>query len=192
MNLASVIHRLERTNEGQAAKAKIEDYLRVIVPGMKGVSRDSLGAWETLEFTQEVSGSASPWRFPAQSVSDGTLRALAVLTALFASTGQVLGPIGIEEPESALHPAAAAVLMDALRDASERRQVIVTSHSADLLDRDDFSVDEILAVRSEGGETIVGHLDAGGERALRESLYTPGELLRRDQLLPAKLDRTLA
>lgn len=191
-NLASVVHRLERTREGQAAKARIEDYLRVIVPGMKGVSRDSLGPWETLEFTQEVSGSAAPWRFPAQSVSDGTLRALAVLTALFASTGQVLGPIGIEEPESALHPAAAAVLMDALRDASERRQVIVTSHSADLLDRDDFSVDEILAVRSEGGETIVGRLDVGGETALRESLYTPGELLRRDQLLPARLTKPTA
>ncbi|MFT3662919.1 MAG: AAA family ATPase [Gordonia sp. (in: high G+C Gram-positive bacteria)] len=184
-NLASVIHRLERTKDGRAAKARIEDYLRVIVPGMKGVSRDSLGPWETLEFTQEVSGSDAPWRFPAQSVSDGTLRALAVLTALFASAGRVLGPIGVEEPESALHPAAAAVLMDALRDASERRQVIVTSHSADLLDRDDFRVDEILAVRSVGGETIVGRVDAGGEIALRESLYTPGELLRSDQLLPA-------
>ncbi|MEZ5213157.1 AAA family ATPase [Gordonia sp. (in: high G+C Gram-positive bacteria)] len=185
-NLASVLQRLERTESGRKTKARIEEYLRVIVPGMQGVRREALGQWETLQFSQEVAGGTAPWRFPAQSVSDGTLRALAVLTGLFASTGSLRGPIGIEEPENALHPAAAAVLMDALREASERRQVIVTSHSADLLDRDDFSPDEILAVRSVAGETVVGALEPGGDLALRERLYTPGELLRRDQLLPVE------
>ena len=117
-------------------------------------------------------------------MSDGTLRALAVLTALFASSGHTLSPIGVEEPESALHPAAASILMDALRDASERRQVLATSHSADLLDRGGFQESELLAVRSVGGETIVSGLDPAGAKAIRESLYTPGELLRIDQLLP--------
>jgi predicted ATPase len=152
---------------------------------MHGVSRSDLGNWETPEFAQAVPGAKSPWRFQAQSVSDGTLRALGVLVSLFAGTGSTLSTVGIEEPESALHPAAAGVLLDALRDASERRQVIVTSHSPDLLDRHDFDLSEIRAVRSIAGETKIGQLDEAGALALREDLYTPGELLRTDQLLPA-------
>ncbi|MEV5613574.1 AAA family ATPase [Streptomyces sp. NPDC052225] len=183
-NIASVLHRLERSQRGRQDKARIESYLQNIVPGMHGVSRSELGNWETLVFNQDVPGSKNPWRFQAQSVSDGTLRALGVLVSLFAGTGSTLSTVGIEEPESALHPAAAGVLLDALRDASERRQVIVTSHSPDLLDRDDFNLKEIRAVRSIAGETRIGELDEAGALALREHLYTPGELLRNDQLLP--------
>lgn len=76
-------------------------------------------------------------------------------------------------------------MLDALRDASENRQVLVTSHSPDLLDRHDFDLSEIRAVRMVGGETRVGELDEAGALALREDLFTPGELLRTDQLLPA-------
>ncbi|MEU1281114.1 AAA family ATPase [Streptomyces sp. NPDC005805] len=183
-NIASVLHRLERSERGRQDKARIESYLQNIVPGMHGVSRSELGNWETLVFNQDVPGAKNPWRFQAQSVSDGTLRALGVLVSLFAGTGSTLSTVGIEEPESALHPAAAGVLLDALRDASERRQVIVTSHSPDLLDRDDFTLKEIRAVRSIAGDTRIGELDEAGALALREHLYTPGELLRNDQLLP--------
>lgn len=191
-NVASVLDRLERSNRGKADKVRIEEYLQQIVPGMHGVRRSDLGNWETLQFIQDVPGARSPWRFQAQSVSDGTLRALGVLVALFAGTGGTLSTVGIEEPESALHPAAAGVLLDALRDASERRQVIVTSHSPDLLDRHDFKLSELRAVRSVNGETIIGELDQAGALALREDLYTPGELLRTDQLLPARADQAEA
>jgi predicted ATPase len=159
---------------------------------MRGVRRSDLGNWETLQFIQDVPGAKSPWRFQAQSVSDGTLRALGVLVALFAGTGGTLSTVGIEEPESALHPAATRVLLDALRDASERRQVIVTSHSPDLLDRHDFKLSELRAVRSINGESVIGELDQAGALALRENLYTPGELLRTDQLLPARQDHAEA
>jgi len=191
-NVASVLDRLERSNRGSADKVRIEEYLQQIVPGMHGVRRSDLGNWETLQFIQDVPGARSPWRFQAQSVSDGTLRALGVLVALFAGTGGTLSTVGIEEPESALHPAAAGVLLDALRDASERRQVIVTSHSPDLLDRHDFKLSELRAVRSVNGETVIGELDQAGALALREDLYTPGELLRTDQLLPARADHAEA
>jgi predicted ATPase len=191
-NVASVLDRLERSKRGSADKVRIEEYLQQIVPGMHGVTRSDLGNWETLQFIQDVPGARSPWRFQAQSVSDGTLRALGVLVALFAGTGGTLSTVGIEEPESALHPAATGVLLDALRDASERRQVIVTSHSPDLLDRHDFKLSELRAVRSINGETVIGELDQAGALALREDLYTPGELLRTDQLLPARADHAEA
>ena len=120
-------------------------------------------------------------------MSDGTLRALGVLAALFQGSGRGARTrqlIGIEEPEVALHPAAAGVPIDSLRDAAERSQIPVTSHSPDLLDDEDISPDSIFAVVVEHGETRIGPLDDVGRRALKERLYTAGELLRMNQLEP--------
>ena len=158
-NIASVLRRsILQSDQARADTERVEEYLQQIVPGMREVRVSEVANLETLVFRQDASGSRGPWQFPVQSVSDGTLRALGVLVALFANTGTTLSPIGIEEPESALHPAAAGVLLDALRDASERRQVIVTSHSPDLLDRHDFKLSELRAVRSIDGETVIGEL----------------------------------
>jgi predicted ATPase len=92
--------------------------------------------------------------------------------------------VGLEEPEAGLHPAAAGVLYDALLEASQFEQVIVTSHSPDLLDREDTPADALRAVAMCDGETIIGNVNQAGRTALREGLYTPGELMRMDQLRP--------
>jgi AAA domain, putative AbiEii toxin, Type IV TA system len=182
-NVASVIERLRR--DQPKTKQRIEDYLSRVVEGVAGVDRRGLGAWETVEFRQRVAGDESPWTFQASSMSDGTLRALGVLVSLLAGNPALASPVGVEEPEMALHPAAAGLLLDALRDAAASRQVLVTTHSPDLLDSPGIAPSELLAVRSDGGISLINEVDAGGQRALRESLYTPGELLRVDQLIPA-------
>lgn len=74
-------------------------------------------------------------------MSDGTLRALGVLVSLFQYSnggGAPVRLVGIEEPETALHPAVAGLLLDALKEASGRIQAIVTSHSPDLLDNSEL------------------------------------------------------
>ena len=181
-NLASVLSNLDSDR-----KKDVEEYLAAITPGVTGVVAQAMGAKLTLDFRQEVRGAKHPWRFPASNMSDGTLRALGVLVALFQGSGGAPGRrhlVGIEEPESALHPAAAEVLIDSLTDASQLAQVMVTSHSADLLDNDAIPDSSILAVLSEHGETRIGPLDETGRSALHDHLFTAGELLRMDQLLP--------
>ncbi|MGH3647580.1 MAG: AAA family ATPase [Micromonosporaceae bacterium] len=182
-NIASVLERLRR--EQPDVKARIEEYLSRVVEGVVGVDRKGLGAWETVEFRQRVAGDKAPWTFQATSMSDGTLRALGVLASLFAGSETVDSPVGIEEPEAALHPAAAGLLLDVLRDASATRQVLVTTHSPDLLDSPTITEDELLAVKARDGVTEIGRVDRAGQLALRESLYTPGELLRVNQLAPS-------
>jgi len=182
-NLASVL-----ANMDVETRQRVDEYLQVVVPGIKGAERKSLGQWETIEFRQEVAGSSTPWRFQAASMSDGTLRALGVLAALYQGSNGSSKPVpvvGIEEPEVALHPKALAVLLDALREASVSRQVIVTSHSPDLLDNKDLDPQALFAVVSIRGSTIIGHLDDAGRSALRDHLYTAGELLSMDMLRPA-------
>jgi predicted ATPase len=186
-NIVSVIGHLERVAPQNLTL--IENYLQTVVPMMHGLERKQIGPLETLEFRQEVAGAQAPWRFPAQNMSDGTLRALGVLTALFQGN-QDFAPslIGIEEPETALHPAASAALREALTKASATTQVMVTSHSPDLLDDRSILPEHILAVVSEGGETRIGPLDAASISVMRDHLFSAGELLRLNQLKP---DETL-
>jgi predicted ATPase len=184
-NLASVLANLQR--HAPDTKQRIEEYLAKVAPGVSGVETQTIGPKETLEFRQEVQGARYPWRFYAANMSDGTLRALGVLVALFqgpTNRHDAFRLVGIEEPELALHPAAAGILNDSLRDASAHSQVLVTSHSPDLLDDPDISDDTLFAVISEHGETKIGRPDPAGRSVLRDHLYTAGELLRMDQLRP--------
>ncbi|MBK5962862.1 chromosome segregation protein SMC [Thiocystis minor] len=182
-NIASVIGHLERTAPAQMAI--IQEYLQTVVPMVHGVERKPFGPTETLEFRQEMAGANHPWRFLAQSMSDGTLRALGVLTALFqGNRDDAPTLVGIEEPETALHPAASAALREALTRATEHTQIIVTSHSPDLLDDRSLSAESLLAVVSEAGETRIASIDEASRAAMRDHLFSAGELLRLNQLAP--------
>lgn len=182
-NIASVIGHLERIAPQRVEM--IREYLQSVVPMVHGMERKSVGPMETLEFRQDMAGSKYPWKFLAQNMSDGTLRALGVLTALLQSNVDYSPTlIGIEEPETALHPAASAALREVLTHASQTMQVLVTSHSPDLLDHRGIDANTILAVISEGGETKIAPLDEAARNMLKDHLFSPGELLRMNQLAP--------
>lgn len=181
-NLASVLSKLESIPD---AKNKVEEFLSKVVPDIKGISTRSVLSKETIEFRQMTQGSAEPWRFLAANMSDGTLRALGILVALFQGASMTENPtplIGIEEPEGALHPAAAGALRDALCEAASKTQILVTSHSPDLLDDKRISDESILSVINENGVTSIARIDEASRSAIRDGLYTAGELLRADQL----------
>lgn len=183
-NLAAVVRRIRERNP--RAALRIADYLRAVVPGVRSIASRSLGGMETIEFRQETAGDANPWRYLASSVSDGTLRALGVLVAVF-QTGEEMSRIplvAIEEPEVAIHPGAAVRLMDALLEASRTRQILITTHSPDLLDHPDVDLGSVLVVESQGGETAIGPVPDRTLHVVREHLYTVGELLRLEQIAP--------
>lgn len=71
---------------------------------------------------------------PAELLSDGTLRVLAIAAAVLSVPEGTL--VVIEEIDNGVHPARAAKLMDALHEASKRRGVrlLVTTHNPALLD----------------------------------------------------------
>jgi len=68
--------------------------------------------------------------------------------------------------------------------ASQQTQIIVTSHSPDLLDDHEIPTDALLSVVSEGGETRIAPLDEASRDAIRQQLFSAGELLRLNQLTP--------
>ncbi len=183
-NLTSAVSRLFR--ERPKTLARIVEYLAQIVPGLISVQQLEISGFEILEFPLQVPGESLPRIFHSQNMSDGTLRSLAVLVAALQTleSSRTSHVIGIEEPEAAIHPAAMAVLLDALREASVNTQILITTHSPDLLDRVDIETDSLFAVSDESGSTVIAPIDDASASAIRDHLYTPGELLRSNQLEP--------
>ena len=116
-------------------------------------------------------------RYPVHQVgvSSGTLRMLALMTALHGESRTNL--IGIEEPENYVHPTALSAFLEHLRDVQDRIQFMVTTHSPLLLDFLD-APEAVRVVRRDGqaGTTVVQQEDpAGVRRALEKSGFGLGE-----------------
>lgn len=165
-------------------KRRIDTYLKAVTPQIESIDSFSVGGYVTVVFRAGTGNEQI--EFGPAAVSDGTIRAAAVLAALFqlAVVDGRIPLIGIEEPEIALHPAAAGVLFDALTEASEQVQVVVTTQSPDLLDRDDLDVSAVRAVSMEDGMTVIGEIDGASRQIVKNKLYTLGELMRGNQLVP--------
>ena len=183
-HLAGALARL--ADERPTTKTSIEEYLGAAVDGIDAVRVVRRGAEDRVEFLQRTEKGAV-W-LDTLAMSDGTLCALGVLTALLQGVPSPSGPrlIGIEEPEASLHPNAVGVLVDSLREAAEHSQVLVTTHSGDLFEGDDIHPDEVFPVVAEGGVCRIGPMDAVARSAVAGNLYTIGRLLRLGQLMPAK------
>lgn len=184
-NLPSVIQHMKQSQPN--SKKRIEEYLHQIVDGMEGVDYKQLGHYGTIEIRQRVESQRFPWKFLAAGMSDGTLRSLGILCALFQkrdAIGSYIPLIAIEEPESTIHPGAAAVIMEAILESSETRQIIATTHSPELLDHPKVSEEQIFSVQSVEGTTAIAPISRATKSVIREQLFTAGELLRLNQLSP--------
>lgn len=181
-NAADVLARMERTRP--EIVARIIEYVRSFNPEFTDVTVVEPGNYRWLAFTPATN--PSHWKLNSSDVSDGTLRAIGILLAIFqaAVVSPPLSLVGLEEPESNLHPAAAGILLDALIEASSQVPIIASTHSADLLDRTTLPDSALLAVALHDGATDIGPIDDAGKAILRKRLYTAGELLRNNQLVP--------
>ena len=110
---------------------------------------------------------------PATRLSDGTLRYLCLLVILCDPNPPPL--VCIEEPELGLHPDILPGLADLLRDASERCQLIVTTHSDVLVDALSDTPESIVVCDKHEGQTTLKRLDKE-ELACWLERYSLGEL----------------
>lgn len=176
-NAASILRRL--MNEEPRIYQHVCEILAGAVPGLHSVEPRQVGRWEHIEFRKDV-GTAYPWRFEGLNASDGTLRLLGLLLAVYQPSPVPL--LGIEEPETSVHPALAERILDVLRDAAVTRQVIATTHSPDLLDAHELPAEAIRYVDSVQNRTVISRLNETTRSVVRDRLYTVGELLRDQEL----------
>ena len=181
-NTASVLRAIQR--ESPDDWTRILELLATIVPGVVDVHPKRHGNKLMLQFTQDWQ-QKEPVKFDAFSMSDGTLRVLGLLTAVYQRPSPSL--LVIEEPEATMHPGALGTILDVVRHAGRTTQVVVTTHSPDVLDAD-WIRDEHLRIASwDRGTTRISRISCAARNALAEHLMGAGELLRSNVLTPVDL-----
>ena len=116
---------------------------------------------------------------PATLLSDGTLRYLCLLAVLLHPKPPPL--ICIEEPELGLHPDLLPTLTDLMLDASQRSQLVVTTHSDVIVDALTDQPESVVICEKHDGETEMRRLDKDDLSKWLEDyrlgdLWTSGEL----------------
>ncbi len=111
--------------------------------------------------------------FGPHQMSDGTIRAVALLTLLLQPPALLPSMIFLDEPELGLHPAAVKMVAGLVRAASVSRQCFAATQSPEFLN--EFDVDDIIVVERPDGASRLRRLPSERfERWLDE--YSLGEL----------------
>jgi predicted ATPase len=133
---------------------KIGDALRVAVPQLQDLKfyRDPASGTPHLRGKYEHWRPMGAWQTEGQ-FSDGTLRLLGLLWAVLDRSG----PLLLEEPELNLHPEVVRYLPQMFATMQRRagRQVIISTHSADLLRDEGIGLDEVLLLKPQDEGTNV-------------------------------------
>jgi predicted ATPase len=115
--------------------------------------------------------------FKAHLLSDGTLRFMCLATLLLQPFELMIDTIIIDEPELGLHPYALAVLADLIKRVAERKQLIISTQSVELIEH--FSANDIIVVDRVNKASTFKRLN---EAQLKDWLedYTLGELWKQN------------
>ena len=181
-NLALLLYTLTHSEDedDQRALTTIHDAVRRVAPFIRTLRPTLLGGTSRLGAPAGVRLSWLDERgelFGPHQLSDGTLRAIALFTAL----AQPRRPdfISVDEPELGLHPVALEVLMELARGAARTSQVLMSTQSNALLDY--FSPEEVLvAERQDNASTFTRHSEASLRQWLDE--YTLSDLYNKNLL----------
>jgi predicted ATPase len=183
-NAASVLQELLRGQGASETRQEINRILESIVPAMRSVSPKKHGNKLSMSFLQEW-GEGKKLTFDAFNMSDGTLRSVGLIMAVFQKPSPSV--LVIEEPEATIHPGALGAVLDLIRRAAKTMQVVVTTHSPELLDAKWITDANLrIVVWQEGASHVLPPSQATRE-AMRRHLMGAGELLRSNALHPEEL-----
>ncbi len=191
-NAASVLQELLRGEGAIATKAEINRLLESIVPATKAVSPKKHGNKLSMSFSQEWGdrnkSTNKKLTFDAFNMSDGTLRSLGLIMAVFQKPSPSL--LVIEEPEATIHPGALGAVLDLIRKAAKTMEVVVTTHSPELLDAAWITDANLRIVSWEEGASHLLLPSEATREAMHQHLMGAGELLRSNALHPEPLFKT--
>jgi len=169
-NLGLILNQIRKDPDAKEALLK---HLGLVYEGVREVDVSIEGG------TVQVFLHENKWVIPATRLSDGTLRWLSLLAILLNPRQQYV--VCIEEPEMGLHPDLLPPLAHLLREASQRMQLIVTTHSDALIDALSDTPESVLVCEKHEGNTTMRRLDKDDLSDWLEK-YTLGQLWRRGEL----------
>ena len=174
-NLIPVIHTLYTTNrdfernlDAGMRAAFSDEYEKLVFPPAADQRIQLRVRWKTLRREQS-----------AADLSDGTLRFLLLLTLMLNPEPHQV--IAIDEPETGLHPAMLPIIAEYAVEAATRAQVILTTHSPQLLDAFTDKNPTTTVTKWVDGETVLQNL-SGDDLAYWLREYTLGTLFKSGEL----------
>ncbi len=177
-NLASAIKGMKGMEND--SRERLRDDVELLMPGVSDVRVEPVGGYLVVKLKREAIA-GDPW-IDLSMESDGVVRLLGLVVALYQRP--YLPVIGIEEPELTAHPDTLAVLADMINEAARRSQVIVTTHSPDLIDflTEYKAIESLRIVELEDGVTTARPVGGRKTALVKKRLASPGELHRIGQL----------
>ncbi len=166
-------------------KPDLVEVLHKLTGDIKDVRFKPIAGFLVMEFQHEQGPGAKrkKW-FDAGQESDGTLRVAGIMTALLQRPRPEL--VAIEEPELTVHPGAIRMLYDYVHEATVSGQVLLTTHSPDLLSL--LSADDVRVVTRVDDETIVAPLDESQRDVVTRGLFSLGDVMRSEGLRGKQLE----
>jgi predicted ATPase len=168
-NLAIVLYRLKQQND-RTAYNRIVRTIRMVAPFFDDfnlkpdVNRNVMLNWRHV---------GSSETFGPHQLSDGTLRAMCLITLLLQPENELPELIIVDEPELGLHPYALNLVASLFKKASQHSQVLVSTQSSAFLD--DFTPEDVIVADYEDNESKFRRLKADElESWLKE--YSLGEI----------------
>lgn len=174
-NLPAVLFRLQQTDPN--AYRLIEATVRSVAPYFKRFRLAPMLTDESrirLEWEEQD----SDMYLDASSLSDGTLRFIALATLLLQT--KLPETIIIDEPELGLHPAAMVKLSAMIKKASAKSQIIIATQSVTLISN--FSIDDLIVVGRDDNNHSTFHRLREDDFSQWIEEYSVGELWEKNIL----------
>lgn len=168
-NLPSILRKM--TGNFRAGRDSVVEALHSLLPHISGLIVRSAGGYYVPVLEGQSPGGTHQYNL--SQVSDGTLRMLGLLTALYQPDQPRM--IALEEPEQMIHPGALPVLAEAMEEyVLKGNQLFITTHSPNLLDL--FEPEDIIWTSYQNGITVAGRVDSRQVDLVRSRLFTIGEV----------------
>jgi len=178
-NLASTLREMQRSKD--PLLDHLREAMQEVLPDMVDFQVNQVGGYLVTRLRHLMTNDERAM-FDLSQESDGTLRILGILVALYQGSPRTL--LTLEEPELTIHPGALGLLWEEIEATADRSQVIITTHSPDLLDL--CEAEQIRVVEKLDGITLVDQIEETQKQAIQERLFSPGELLRAQGLTRAE------
>lgn len=169
-NLAVIVAAMTSRLRGMIVSA-----MRTLYPSIEGIHARPVAGGSLQLYVEEAGG----MEIPAHRLSDGTLRYLSLLVLLLNSEPPSF--LALEEPEMGLHPDVIPEVAKLLRAASERTQLVVTTHSRMLVDCLGDDPESVIVCEKHDGESVFERLDGKRMKVWLEK-YSLGDLWSKGEL----------
>ena len=169
-NLAIV---LKRIMEDESAKRNFANLLQDLLPFVVDLDVERFADKSLLFSLREKFAENKP--VPASFISDGTINVAALIVALYFEKK----PVAIfEEPERNVHPHLISRIVGMMKEASQRKQVIVTTHNPEVVKNADIADVHLVSRDADGFSTITKPRGAGRCEGLSPERNRLGGTLR--------------